>query len=78
MQDNGAGIGENDIDKIFTPFFTTKPVGKGTGLGLSICFGIVDSMGGSIRVASSAQVGTTFTVSLPAAGSHTNDRREKS
>ncbi len=78
VQDNGGGIGENDIDKIFTPFFTTKPVGKGTGLGLSICFGIVDSMGGSIRVASSAQVGTTFTVSLPAAGSHTNDRREKS
>jgi two-component system, NtrC family, sensor kinase len=66
VRDNGSGISRSDIDKIFTPFFSTKPVGKGTGLGLSICFGIVDSMGGTIRVASEEQVGTTFTVSLPA------------
>jgi two-component system NtrC family sensor kinase len=67
VRDNGTGISEGDLDKIFTPFFSTKPVGKGTGLGLSICFGIVESMGGSIRVASQECIGTTFTVSLPAA-----------
>ncbi len=66
IRDNGSGISRNDLDKIFTPFFSTKPVGKGTGLGLSICFGIVESMGGTIHVTSNAQVGTTFTVSLPA------------
>ena len=66
VRDNGSGISPSDIDKIFTPFFSTKRVGKGTGLGLSICFGIVDSMGGTIHVASEEQVGTTFTVSLPA------------
>ncbi|HSL19764.1 MAG TPA: ATP-binding protein [Methylomirabilota bacterium] len=65
VRDNGAGISAADLDKIFTPFFSTKPVGKGTGLGLSICFGIVESMGGTIRVSSEVSVGTTFTVSLP-------------
>ncbi|HSN54289.1 MAG TPA: ATP-binding protein, partial [Candidatus Sulfomarinibacteraceae bacterium] len=65
VRDNGAGINAADLDKIFTPFFSTKPVGKGTGLGLSICFGIVESMGGTIRVSSEVSVGTTFTVSLP-------------
>jgi len=67
IRDNGSGISAADIGKIFTPFFSTKPVGKGTGLGLSICFGIVESMGGTIRVSSNPQVGTTFTVSLPPA-----------
>jgi len=67
VRDNGVGISPEDLDKIFTPFFSTKPVGKGTGLGLSICFGIVESMGGTIRVATREQSGTTFTVSLPAA-----------
>ncbi|MCU0304868.1 MAG: ATP-binding protein [Thermoanaerobaculales bacterium] len=76
VQDNGTGISANDLEKVFTPFFSTKPVGKGTGLGLSICFGIVDSMGGSIRVASEERVGTTFTVSLPAAVSQEDERRK--
>ncbi|HSO24556.1 MAG TPA: ATP-binding protein [Chondromyces sp.] len=67
VRDNGTGISAADLDKIFTPFFTTKPVGKGTGLGLSVCFGIVESMGGTIRVASQENTGTTFTVSLAAA-----------
>jgi two-component system NtrC family sensor kinase len=67
VRDNGVGISPEDLDKIFTPFFSTKPVGKGTGLGLSICFGIVESMGGTIRVTTREQSGTTFTVSLPAA-----------
>jgi two-component system NtrC family sensor kinase len=55
------------MKKMFTPFFTTKPVGKGTGLGLSVCYGIVEGMGGTMEVSSEWGVGTTFTVRLPAA-----------
>ncbi|MDY6861547.1 MAG: ATP-binding protein [Thermodesulfobacteriota bacterium] len=64
VADNGCGIDPENIEKIFTPFFTTKPVGKGTGLGLSICFGIIDKMGGTIGVNSEKGVGTTFTITL--------------
>jgi len=53
--------------KIFSPFFTTKPVGKGTGLGLSVCHGIIEQMGGKMVVSSKVGVGTKFTVELPAA-----------
>jgi len=67
VRDNGTGISAADLEKIFAPFFTTKPVGKGTGLGLSVCFGIVESMGGTISVESREHSGTTFTVSLRAA-----------
>lgn len=63
--DNGIGISQENIDKVFTPFFTTKPVGKGTGLGLSVCYGIVQKMGGQMEVASHFGEGTTFTVQLP-------------
>jgi two-component system NtrC family sensor kinase len=68
VRDNGIGISPENMKKVFTPFFTTKPVGKGTGLGLSVCFGIVDSMGGTMEASSERGVGTTFTVRLPAAG----------
>jgi two-component system NtrC family sensor kinase len=68
VRDNGVGISPEDLDKIFTPFFTTKPVGQGTGLGLPVCFGIIDKMGGRIIVASQEGQGATFTVLLPAAG----------
>lgn len=68
VRDNGTGINSEDQKKIFSPFFTTKPVGKGTGLGLSVCYGIVDKMGGVMEVSSEKGVGTTFTVILPAAG----------
>jgi two-component system, NtrC family, sensor kinase len=67
VMDNGIGINEDDIKKVFTPFFTTKPVGKGTGLGLSVCYGIVDRMGGTMEVESKRGLGTTFTVRLPVA-----------
>jgi two-component system NtrC family sensor kinase len=67
VTDNGIGINQDDIKKVFTPFFTTKPVGKGTGLGLSVCYGIVDRMGGTMEVESKRGLGTTFTVRLPAA-----------
>jgi len=66
VKDNGCGISEENLTKIFSPFFTTKPVGKGTGLGLSVCYGIIDKMGGSLQVQSEEGVGTTFTLSLPA------------
>jgi two-component system NtrC family sensor kinase len=68
VRDNGIGISPENMKKVFTPFFTTKPVGKGTGLGLSVCFGIVDSMGGTMEASSERGVGTTFTVRRPAAG----------
>ena len=66
VSDNGAGISPENQKKIFSPFFTTKPVGKGTGLGLSVCHGIIESMNGFMEVESKMGVGTTFTISLPA------------
>jgi two-component system NtrC family sensor kinase len=65
VQDMGSGIAEEDLNKIFTPFFTTKPIGRGTGLGLSIVYGIVKMHHGQIDVQSEVGVGTTFTVTLP-------------
>ncbi len=66
VRDNGCGISAEDQKKIFSPFYTTKPVGKGTGLGLSVCYGIIDAMGGSLEVSSEKGIGSTFTVRLPA------------
>lgn len=63
--DTGCGIPEEHIDKLFTPFFTTKPPGKGTGLGLSIVYGIVKMHRGQISVQSQVGKGTTFTITLP-------------
>ena len=65
IRDNGSGISPENLKKVFTPFFTTKPVGKGTGLGLSVCYGIIDKMGGSMSVDSQENDGTTFTIRLP-------------
>ena len=65
VADNGCGIDPKIIDKIFLPFFTTKPVGQGTGLGLSTIYGIVERLGGQILVSSEEDVGTVFTVRLP-------------
>jgi len=66
VSDDGPGIPDADLKRIFDPFYTTKPVGKGTGLGLSICYGIIRKMGGEIEVESSADAGTTFRVLIPA------------
>jgi len=68
VQDNGPGISPENIDKIFSPFFTTKAPGKGTGLGLSVCYGIVENLGGKMTVSSQPGRGTTFTIRLPASG----------
>jgi len=66
ITDNGVGISPENIEKIFSPFFTTKPVGQGTGLGLSVCYGIIESFGGTMAVTSEQNTGTTFSICLPA------------
>jgi len=71
IRDTGCGIPPEHFDRLFTPFFTTKPAGKGTGLGLCISRRIVRSLGGDIHVQSAAGHGTTMTVVLPTAG-HTS------
>lgn len=63
--DEGEGICQEDIEHIFTPFFTTKTVGTGTGLGLSIAHGIVEEHGGWIEVESDVRKGTSFSLYLP-------------
>ncbi len=65
VADNGCGISADKLDRIFDPFYTTKPVGKGTGLGLSLSYGIVQNHHGSLAVCSEPGVGTTFRVTLP-------------
>ena len=65
VSDTGVGISEENRAKLFTPFFTTKPVGKGTGLGLAIVYGIVKMHRGQIEVQSEEGKGSTFTVTLP-------------
>lgn len=65
VSDNGLGVAESIRDRIFHPFFTTKPVGQGTGLGLSISYGIVNDMNGSIALVPS-DGGACFRIELPA------------
>ncbi len=70
ISDTGTGIAADNMDKIFTPFFTTKEVGKGTGLGLPLCYGIVKMHKGKINVSSNdnpqkGPTGTTFAIRLP-------------
>lgn len=65
ISDTGCGIAVQNLNRIFDPFYTTKPVGEGTGLGLSISFGIVERHGGTISVATDLGKGTTFAVTLP-------------
>ena len=73
VKDNGNGIPQKIVDKIFQPFFTTKPTGQGTGLGLSLSYDIIKAHGGEIKVETEAgeglptgQAGTTFIITLPA------------
>ena len=65
--DNGNGIPKNIVDKIFQPFFTTKPTGQGTGLGLSLSYDIVKAHGGELKVETKESEGTAFIIQLPIA-----------
>ena len=65
VADNGNGIPQKVIDKIFQPFFTTKPTGQGTGLGLSLSYDIVKAHGGELKVDTKEGEGTTFVITLP-------------
>ena len=74
FKDTGCGIPEENLKRIFDPFYTTKEVGKGTGLGLAICYKIIHEHGGNIHVASQVGEGTTFTVEFPLA--RTTDEKQ--
>jgi two-component system NtrC family sensor kinase len=65
IKDNGYGIDEAIMEKIFIPFFTTKGVGEGTGLGLSISMGIIEEHQGHIEVLTEKNIGTEFIIHLP-------------
>jgi PAS domain S-box-containing protein len=67
IADTGSGMPPDVVAQLFTPFFTTKPIGVGTGLGLSICHQLVTAIGGEITVDTEVGAGTTFSVFLPAA-----------
>ena len=66
MSDNGNGIPQKVLDKIFQPFFTTKPTGQGTGLGLSMSYDIVKAHGGDIKVESREGFESVFTITIKA------------
>ena len=65
VTDNGNGIPQKVLDKIFQPFFTTKPTGQGTGLGLSLSYDIVKAHGGELKVETKELEGTTFSIQIP-------------
>ena len=65
VRDNGSGIPQKILDKIFQPFFTTKPTGEGTGLGLSLSYDIIKAHGGEIKVETREAEGTEFSIHLP-------------
>ena len=66
VSDNGNGIPQKVLDKIFQPFFTTKPTGQGTGLGLSLSYDIIKAHGGELKVETKEGEGAEFIVILPA------------
>ena len=65
VADNGSGLKEEDLSRVFDPFFTTREVGQGTGLGLSVCYGIVREHGGQITARNGAVGGAVLTIELP-------------
>jgi signal transduction histidine kinase len=65
VKDNGTGMTKKVQDKIFQPFFTTKPAGDGTGLGLSLAYDIIKAHGGEIKVSTNENEGSEFMIQLP-------------
>ena len=65
VKDNGIGISAKNLDKIFQPFFTTKPTGQGTGLGLSLSYDIIRAHGGELKVETKENNGSLFAIQLP-------------
>ncbi len=65
VKDNGNGIPQKVLDKIFQPFFTTKPAGQGTGLGLSLSYDVVKAHGGELKVETREGEGSEFSIRLP-------------
>jgi two-component system NtrC family sensor kinase len=78
ISDTGCGIAEENLSKVFTPFFTTKPLGQGTGLGLSIAYGIIKMHRGQISLQSKLGDGTTVTITLPMRQPLSNSKMERS
>ena len=76
VRDNGPGIPQKILDKIFQPFFTTKPTGQGTGLGLSLSYDIVKAHGGELKVETKEGEGSTFSIRLPLNTSANEKRSE--
>ena len=72
VKDNGPGIPKKILDKIFQPFFTTKPTGQGTGLGLSLSYDIVKAHGGELKVETKEEEGTEFIIILPISKNENN------
>ncbi|MEJ7681404.1 MAG: ATP-binding protein [Segetibacter sp.] len=66
VKDNGIGIPQKAVDKVFQPFFTTKPTGQGTGLGLSLSYDIIKAHGGELKVETKEGEGATFIIQLSA------------
>jgi two-component system NtrC family sensor kinase len=75
IADTGCGMNKETLDRLFEPFYTTKPTGKGTGLGMSITYGIINKLGGRIKVDSKEGKGTVFTFLLPVR--HKEEGKEK-
>lgn len=75
FSDTGIGMNDNDLENIFNPFFTTKPIGKGTGLGLYITYNEINKYGGNIRVKSKLGKGTSFYIEFPLRGIDRDDTK---
>ncbi len=76
IRDNGCGIGEADLKKVFEPFYTTKQIGKGTGLGLSICARIMEKFQGTLSLESASGEGTAFAMRFPTVAADGDRRAE--